>query len=154
RLQHLTGGTYPLRYFAAEAARRQEHRRLRVERQVVHLVAHLAADLEHVGETLGGDQADTGTLALQHGVGGHRGAVHKTDDLPPRQPPIGSHARQRLQYGNAWLLARARELHDAVWRPGTGPHPAGELAADIDAHRNPAAARHWPACTAWPRPPI
>ena len=59
-----------------------------VERQVVHLVAHLAADLEHVAEALGGDQADAGALALQHGVGRDRRAMHEAGDLLRRQAPV------------------------------------------------------------------
>src|SRR5262249_3182654 len=56
-------------------------------------------------------------------------------------------ALKRLQHGNAWILARARELHDARWRAGAGDHHVGERAADIDADRN-LPARHWPARTA------
>ena len=68
--------------------RREEDRRLRLQHQIVHLVAHLPADLEHVAEALGGDQADARALALQHRVGRDGGAVGEAADGVGRQAPF------------------------------------------------------------------
>ena len=141
-MQHFAGRADALANLAAEAAGRQKRRRLRIERQIVHLVAHLAADLEHIAETFGGDQADTGTLALQHRVGRNRGAVHETGDLLRRQAPIGLHALERLQHREAGIVAGARDFHDPGRPVGAAHDHVGKRAADIDPDEEIAARAH------------
>src|SRR6516165_3873845 len=58
-----------LAHFAAPASRRKKGGRLRIEREIVHLMAHLAPDLDHVTEASRGDQAEAGALALEHRIG-------------------------------------------------------------------------------------
>ena len=140
--QHLAGGADALGDLAAEPAGRQERRRFRRQRQVVHLVAHLAADLQHVTEALGGDQADAGALALEHCVGRHRRAVHEPGDLLRPQIPVRLHACQRLQHRDAGVLAGARDLHDPGRCAGTAYDHVGERAADIDPDQEVSARAH------------
>jgi len=45
----------------------------------------VAADLQHVAEPLGREQHAAGQLALQHGVGGDRGAVQQQADVAERE---------------------------------------------------------------------
>jgi hypothetical protein len=82
RDENITGGGDALAHLLAQPARGQEHRRLGLEDEVIHEWPHLAADLEHVLESLGREKADPCSLGLDHGVGGDRGAVHEAGDLP------------------------------------------------------------------------
>ena len=55
--------------------------RLRRGFQRIGLAAHMAADLQHIGEPLVGDHRAFRQLALQHGIGGDGGAVQDEPDL-------------------------------------------------------------------------
>ena len=127
-------GRHALRHLLAQRAGREEHRRLGLEDEVVHLVPHLAADLEHVLEALGREQADLRALALEHGVGGDRGAVHEADDLvrPTRAIPAAcspSHA-----FTPALGLRRVVGILTRRITPlAVATDDVGEGAADVDA---------------------
>ncbi|MCZ7659792.1 MAG: hypothetical protein M5U07_18885 [Xanthobacteraceae bacterium] len=131
--EHLAGRADPLRHLMPHASRRQKGRRLGIERELVHLVTHLPPDLQHVAESLGGDDADLGALALQHGVGRDRGAVHEARDLVGRQAPLRLHALERFEHREARIAARGRDLHDPGGRAGPAYDDVGEGAADVDA---------------------
>ena len=75
---------------------------------VVQARSVLAADLDHVGQALGGHQRDRGQPALEHGVGGHRRPVGQQAD------PIAG--RQVLEPDGDCLVGRVRRgqhLHHA-----------------------------------------
>ena len=104
---------------------------LRIER--VDLAAVVAADLQDVLETCGGDKYAFRQLAFEHGVGGNRGSVQQIPDIAQREAiaagclfDAGQEAdrrvfgrRQRLQAGDGALAG----IEDLQIR---------ERAADID----------------------
>ena len=64
-----------------------DQRRRFLDLQVVHLVALLAADDEHVPEPARREQPDAARLALDHDVRAERRAVHGLRDRGPRREP-------------------------------------------------------------------
>ena len=132
RLQHLAGRADPLRHLASHAAGREKCRRLGIERELIHLVAHLPPDLQHVAEALGGDDADLRALALQHGVCRDRRAVHEAQHVLRRQFPLRLHALERLEHRDARVAAGGRNLHDAARRTWPADDDVREGAADVD----------------------
>ncbi len=140
--EHLAVGPDALGDLAAEAPGREEGRRLRIEREVVHLVPHLPADLDHVEEAAGGDEADARALALQHRVGGDGGAVHEAGNRSGREPPLRLHALERREHRAARVGAGRGYFQDAGRRAGRAHHHVGEGAADVDADRDPAVRAH------------
>src|SRR5262249_57594134 len=106
-LKHLACRTDALADLAAQAARRKKRRRLWVERQIVHLVTHLAADLEHIAESLRCDQSDAGAFALKHRVGRNRRTVHEASDLLRWQTPFRLHLLDCLEHPDPLVLAAA-----------------------------------------------
>ena len=116
-------------------ARRQEHRRLRAEFQVVHGGALLAAELQHIAEAFGGDQAEPGALLLQHRIGRRRGAVHEAADSRRLNAPVG--LRPRNCRGDAFvrIWPCGRDLEHVEPAVGAAADQVGKGAADIDPDR-------------------
>ena len=67
-----------------------------LEEQVVEVVAHLGADLQHVAESAGGDQPDPGSGPLDDGVGDQGGAVHDAVDVGEFDPRLAGDALHTL----------------------------------------------------------
>ena len=114
-------------------ARREEHRRHRLEHDAVQVLAKLVADLKDVLETNTGDQADLRALALKHRVGGDRGAMQETDDAGGGDTKIVRQMRYGIQHRLAGVPARGGDLQRAHRRTGAAADDVGEGAADIDA---------------------
>ncbi len=133
RHHHRSGGVDPLGDADPPAARGQEHRRLGVEEQVVHLRPVLPPDLQDVLEAGGGQEAEPGALLLQDGVGGDGGAVDEAGDLRGRLPahleesldaaphPLDEVGRRRGHLGEVHGLLALEADH------------VGERPADVDA---------------------
>ncbi len=127
RRQHLAVGIHALGHFQAVFALDQ---RVESAAQAVGLRARAAAELQHVAEAPGGDQADPGDLALEQRVGGGRRAVD--DGLHGSR--IGAGRGQRRHEADGLVVDRGRHLGELH---GVGSHvdrqKIGEGAADIDA---------------------
>ena len=132
--QDVALGVQAFGHFLAEASGRQEDGRFRGQDQVVHLVAHLAADFQDVAESLGRDQADAGTLAFQHRVGGNRGAMYETGDGRGGDAPVTLRHLQRREHRPGRIAPRRWDLcdpHGAIFQPA---HDIRKCAADIHAN--------------------
>ena len=105
-------GQHALRTSSAELARHE--RRRRVDEEVVHVVAALAADLDRVPESGRREQAGPRALALDQRVGGQRGAV---DERAHRgggaRPASCSRVTTPSLHGLRRLLRGGQELADA-----------------------------------------
>jgi hypothetical protein len=123
---------HPLADLAPPVARHQG--RGRFEEQVVEVVAGLAADLDHVAKSLGGDQADGRAGALDHRVGHQRGAVHDAVQLGSRNIRLAQDARDAGDDCLARIVRRREQLAgmDEI-AARIVQHEIGEGAADIDA---------------------
>ncbi len=93
--------------------------------------------VQDVAEAARGDHPDLGALALDHHVGGDRGAVEQHVDVGRRHVGAAAQAEHPVHYGDRLVVRRARHLvhHDAL--PAAAmiiQYEVGERAADIDAH--------------------
>ncbi len=121
-----------LSHLGAARAGGQPAGRLGFQRKVVKLVAHLAADLQRVAKTLGGDKADARTLPLEHGIGRDRRPVREAGDRRRRDAVLVVQPAQRLGGGEAAVLRGRRQLH-GQHAVRAGADDIGEGAADVDA---------------------
>ena len=126
----LPGRTDPLPNADPHRARREEHRRLGVEPDLVHLLAHLAPDLEGVPEPLGGDDPEPAALAFEHRVRRHRGAVRKLSERACRDP-LRREALHRGERGLPGVRGRARHLEHDGRAPVAQANHIRERASDI-----------------------
>ena len=138
RLDGLAARPNPLPHPEAHRARGEEHRRLGVEPDLVHLAPHLAANLEGVAETLGGDDPEPAALSLQHRVGRHRGAVRELGNRGGRNPLPGK-AFDGGEGRLAGVRRRARDLEHEGRAPVAHADHVGECAAYV----HPDAAACW-----------
>ena len=102
RLDDLAARPDPLPHPEPHRARGEEHRGLGVEPDLVHLLPHLAPDLEGVPEPLGGDDPEPAALALQHRVRRYRGAVRdlrESTGLDPLRGEAGDGRERGLAGG-------------------------------------------------------
>ena len=97
RGEDAAAGVHALGDLEAEVARDD---RREAAGHAVGLRAGAAAELEHVAEARGGDQAGAGEAALEHGVGGGGGAVHDQVDVGERRRRPASRAARTPK---AWL---------------------------------------------------
>ncbi len=127
RRHHPARRIHPLRHFQPQVARDD---RAEGAGHAVGLRPRPPPKLQHVAEPLRGDQPGARKLALQHRVGGGRGAVH--DQIQRRQIHLGR--PQRIQHTVGLVAHRARHLGQPH-RAGRGVdlHQIGEGTADIDA---------------------
>jgi hypothetical protein len=128
RAQDRAGVVEPLGHRQAQVAR---HQRLgQGDAEVVLVVAALVAHREHVAEALGGEQGGACARALDHRVGGERGAV---DDHAERGGANAGfvqdrpHALQHALLGRGW----GRQGLDGVAAAGVFEREVGEGAADV-----------------------
>ena len=117
-------------------ARGEKDRGLGVEADLVHLLPHLAPDLEGVPEPLGGDDPEPSALSFQHRVGRHRGAVRELGEGPGLDSLRGE-ALDRRERGLAGVRRRARHLEHDGRAPVAHAHHVGERAPHV--HPDPAA---------------
>ena len=130
RLDDLARRADPLLHPDPHGARREEHRGLGVEPDLVHLASHLAPDLEGVAEPLGGDDSEPAALSLQHRVGRHRGAVRELGQgagLDPLRRKALDGRERRL----AGVRRRARHLEHEGWAPVAHAHHVRERAPHV-----------------------
>src|SRR5476651_1053613 len=133
RDEYIARGRDALAHLLAQRTRCQEPRRLGLQHEVINRVPHLAADLEHVLESHGREQADLCSLGLDHGVSGDRGAVYEADDLVRRHFPFALHVVHRGLDADARIALRRRDL-DETRRPlAVASDDVGKGAADVDA---------------------
>ena len=144
RLDDLAVRSDALAHDEAHGARGQKHRSLGVEADLVHLTAHLAADLEGIAKPLGRDDAEPASLAFQHRVGRHRGAVRKLDDgagfdtLPGRQPFDCGDGRvtgvrggaRNLEHDGRPSLAHAHDIRERPPDVDSDPVPISRIRHD------------------------
>ena len=113
----------------------EKDRGLGVEADLVHLLPHLAPDLEGVPEPLGGDDSEPSALSFQHRVGRHRGAVRELGE----GPGLDSLRREALdgrERGLAGVRRRARHLEHDGRAPVAHAHHVRERAPHV--HPDPA----------------
>ena len=99
--------------------------------QPVEVRPGLPSQLDHVGETLGGDQRRAGALPLQKGVGGHRHAVGERLDVTGAPVPPLQGGADRCHHALRLVVRRGRRLGGVQPAVG-GDDRVGEGAADID----------------------
>ena len=92
--------------------------------------------VQDVAEAARGDHPNLGALALDHHVGGDRGAMEQHVDVGRRYVGAEAQPEHALHDGDRLVVRRARHLvhHDAL--PAAAvvvQHEVGERAADIDA---------------------
>ena len=109
-----------------------------LEDEIVHGMAHLPADLEHVLEAGGGDDARCARpCALNDGVGRDGRAMHgRTGDRGRVDAPIGAHRRDRVAHRGGRPSPRRGAASSAANERRREPATqtmVGEGAADIDA---------------------
>ena len=144
-LQHLAVRPQPAAGFQAVVAGHRRRDRLRL--QVVQLAPGLAADGQQITQSAIGHEHATHALALEHGIGGHRGAVH--DAQPVASGVAEPQLFQPLQDGP---LRRGRRGQHLVGDqlPVPQQDEIGERATGVDAQqqRHAATTRLRPACLA------
>ena len=122
----------PLGHLEAELPRNQ--RIGEGQEQVVNVVALLRPHFEDVAEALGGDQAELGALAFDHGVGDERGAVDDVADIGERDAGHVDELAQPDQRRFGRVVRRRQALvqaHRALLR--VVEDEIGEGAADVEA---------------------
>ena len=132
RLQHRTARIDAFRHFQAALARHQRHRR--AHSVVVEMRPHLAADLQHVAKSPRDDQPGGDATALDHHVGGDRGAMTDEADLARRDAQrVQQHAKAGFdRLGRIGRRGRHLEVpQHAVGR--VVQSEVGERAADVEA---------------------
>ena len=144
RTQHVAVGVDSFVHREAPVARRQRLGLL--QEQVVEVVAHLGADLQHVAKSAGRDQSDPGSVALDDGVGDQGGAVHDAVDSGELDPRLAGDALHALADRDSGV-GRAGELlagedHVPLF---VDQHEVGERAADVHADTPALALAHRPA---------
>ena len=129
RHQHLTVGIHAFGHFQPDFA--IDHR-LERSAQAIGLRPGAAAEFEHVAKAPGGDQADSGDLALQERVGRRGRAMH--DGLQRRR--IGAGRGKRRHEADGLVVDRRRYLGelDLAGRR-VDRQQVGEGAADVYADR-------------------
>ena len=130
RLEDLARRSDPLLHPDPHRARREEHRGLGVEPNLVHLASHLAPDLEGVAEPLGGDDPEPPALSLQHRVGRHRGAVRELREGAGLDP-FRREALDGRERGLAGVRRRARHLEHEGRAPVAHAHHVRERAPHV-----------------------
>ena len=133
RQQHGAGRIDAFRNLMAALARDQRDRR--ADGVVIQMRADLAADLQHVAEAPGGDQAGRHAAALDHHVGGDGGAV--ADEIE-RGGRDGAVAQDRAEA----VGDRLRRVGRGGWQLEVVQRAAGgvvqgevrEAAADVEAN--------------------
>ncbi len=113
---------------------RTAHQRLgEGQEQVIDVVALLDADLEHVAETLGRDEADRRALALDDGVGDQRRAVNDLVEIADGDAGGGHHIGETAQRTLGRIGRRGQALVETNGRVAlVEQDEVGEGASDID----------------------
>ena len=137
RDEHAAPRVQPLADADAPPARRQEGRRLRVHREVVHARALHPPELEHVLEALGGEDGRHRALLLEDRVGGDGGAVDEAFDVAGLGAGDGEDATHGVGDALEQVLRRARDLRECEPAIAVERHDVGERPADVDADLHP-----------------
>ena len=110
------------------------HQRLRTPVvQRVHFRDAQAPHLQHVAEAACGDEPGQRSLALQHGVGRHRRAVHHPPDGRRFEPEFAEQRRDAVADAEPVVLRRGETLVGVQGAVRSSEHKVGKGAADIDA---------------------
>ena len=119
RLEHVALGVEPLADLEAPPPRHQGRRLLEVH--VVEPGADLAADLQHVAEAARHEHAHARGLALDDGVGRHRGGVHHRGHVAAAGPAFREAALERGHEAVGRVLRRGGHLDHAHLRRSRRP---------------------------------
>ena len=101
--------------------------------EVIKLWHPQRADLEHVAEALGGDQADAGALLFQDRIRGHRGAMADFVDVATGEALLAKHLGQAIDDGRCIIAGARRDLLGVQRAVRAEQYDVGERAADVDA---------------------
>ena len=116
----------------AEAQLVRHERRRGGAAQLVQARARLARELEHVGETLGGDQRGAGGAALQQRVGRDRHAMCEQLDVPGARAGALQHEAHGGEHCPGLLVGRRGYLGAEDGGVLADEHRVGESPADVD----------------------
>ena len=136
RRAYRTRGFDAFRHFQAEVARND---RDKSTRHAVGLRARAAAELDDIAKAARGDHAGARKPALQHGVGGGRGAVDDEVDVAGAEAGFA----ERSNHAEGLVVGSGRHLGDAnaAAVACVDQDQVGEGAADIDAGDDAALSR-------------
>ena len=115
--------------------RRKKHRRFGIGEQIVERRPPQAPELQHVLETLGGQDREARALALEQGIGPDRRAVHESLHLRPRAVCPRQNRFHSVQDALHEVDRRRRNLGHLREAAIRGRHDIGERAAHV--HTNP-----------------
>jgi hypothetical protein len=134
-IEPLSHGAVRLDPFRDLEATMAGHQRLRPgDVEVVELELPLAADLERVRESRGGDEPGGGALAFDEGVGEQGGGVNHTCDAGGVDPILAEHPGQAGRHRAGRVLVRGEDLAvDLASAVVIVDDDVGEGAADVDA---------------------
>ena len=99
---------------------------------VVQVGPILPLDMQHVPESLGGDEGRKGAPSLQDGIGGHRGAVNQEQDIIAGETRFGDESLDARHQCPARIGRRTR--HFVEYQParvGVGQDEIGKRAARV-----------------------
>ena len=133
RQDRIARGVEPLGDGETPLPGHQRHRLLHVD--VVLLETALRAHLDGIAETLGGDQRGARALALDHRVGGERGAVDDQRHLVRGDAARLHRLREALAHAFFGRVGCRQHLRREPLSPSL-EHDIGEGAADIDSDPN------------------
>ena len=93
----------------------------------------LALDVQYVAETGGGDEGGPGAAALQHGIGGHGGAVYQEFDGLSRGACFVDDLGDAADQSAARIVGGAAHLvEEKIARVDVEEDEVGEGAAGVD----------------------
>ena len=131
RIAHRAVGEHALRHLPDQPAR-DERRRL-LDLEVVHLIALLAPDDQHVAEAARREETDAFGLALDDDVRAERGAVHRVDEVAPRHAGARDQLVEPGQTGLRRIGIRREPLRGVELTRGRLQDEVGERAAHVEA---------------------
>ena len=126
-------GTGALRCRVAPVGRDQ--RRWTIDAQPVQVCPRLAAQLDQVGEALGGHQHRAGGVALQQRIGGHGHPVGELLDLVRAAAGLRERGVNRVHHALGLVVGSCGRL-GGVQPSVDGDHGVGEGASDVNAQQH------------------
>ena len=120
----------------AEGQLARDQRLGELDLRIVHVVAVLIADREHVTEALGDDERRRQALALDQRVGhDRRGMDHDAVDRVGCDAGLAEHGIDAPEEALQQVVMRRQRLVDAEAAAGIAQDDVGEGAADVDGQR-------------------
>ena len=131
RPQHLAAEVQPLAHLQPVLSLHQRRGLFVVE--VVQPGSAVAPELQHVAETLGGDERGMGALLLDDSVGGDGEAVAHLGDRARFDAQLLHTGADAVQHGAAVIVGRAGDLAGENAPVAAEKHDVGEGAANVHA---------------------